>query len=220
MPPISSKLPHCHMSTSLSDDAEVEVVMQIIEMTLMLAGYCDSFEAALDIFEVGIATREDRGIGARWQFVACRDAAMTMYHYGWTLAKIRSLLGQAPETITRTDPIALKEAENDFKALNPLYIKLRHAVAHAAEAEVGPKSKQNYATNSIGDYINIVGDGKIMLAGSLVGRSYVWTFEGKTIELPMIPATLHALVDVTARVYDALDTNPFRDRGSAQPRTQ
>lgn len=186
--------------------------MRIKEMTFMLAGYCDSLEAALDIFEVGLAMREERDIGKRWLFVACRDAAMTMYHYGWTLAKIRGLLGQAPQTMAAVDPKALKHAEKDFIALNPLYIKLRHAVAHDAEAQVGPKSHENYTTRSIGNHFNIEGDGKIMLAGSLMGRTYAWTVEGDLIELPMVPATLHSLVDVTTRVYNALDTNPFRNR--------
>lgn len=123
-------------------------------------------------------------------FVAARDAAMTVYNFGWTLkTSIPDNLRRCPTFAKKADQELLRGARRDFEKNFKDHASLRHAVGHAAELmQNTDKFKKNAAGGGI-------------VQCNLEYRSLVYTIDGKRVALPITNETLTTLDSIAERTY-------------------
>jgi hypothetical protein len=72
----------------------------------------------------------------RWSGMAGPDAAITVFHFGKTLAAIRSGLSGLPSVKGKVNHSKLRAAAKRFRQEFPDFEQIRHAVGHRAELTV------------------------------------------------------------------------------------
>src|SRR5262245_13588954 len=82
-----------------------------------------------------------------WQFIAARDAAMTVYHFGIILHAIRSQLGRYPTLLAAVNTKKIKEAYTRFLHAFPRAELIRHCIAHTADTQA---DAQEIVNNRVG----------------------------------------------------------------------
>ncbi len=122
---------------------EYDLIMPIsIQLNFLTIYTLVDFRAALDL--IAYCEREMRrearngnalAVGGyfRQAYVPARDGAMTIYHFGTALARIRNGVGLSPSLRDRVYSDELKEAQKLFDRLFPHYVRLRHGVAHFSD---------------------------------------------------------------------------------------
>jgi hypothetical protein len=125
-----------------SDEMEAATVVSILLNQMTMHVLVD-FNAALDLYDhcercyIEAVARGDRFNAngfARQSYVPARDGAMTIYHFGETLADIKGRVGLIPNMRRRVFTDELKLAQQQFKSHFPSYTALRHGVAHISIA--------------------------------------------------------------------------------------
>ena len=172
-----------------------------------LASYTDDFAAALELFDMASkdvpqlfasfdsSPEEKRAIDTkrRWCFIAAKDGAMTVYHFGQTLDLIRGGLGDCPTLRAMIDTDVLKEVDKRFKRKFPFYERLRHAVAHQSIVSKAP-------------YMAVVrsdGSGRLIITGSLSGRRFISVWKEHRVEYEISDPTLKELASMRDCVFTA-----------------
>jgi hypothetical protein len=182
-----------------------------------LEDFTISFMAAAELFEVNLYDSLFQPDGAykkralSWMWVACRDGAMSIYHFGKALEGIMSYLGQCPTVLEMTDRKLVRVARKRLRELFPNFEAVRHAVAHAGELMNDPETKRRHAVKADNlklleglsvqsDSLNIA---QVNIVQVLSGRKFTNTFEGKVQSYEISRETLDALIDVKRIFYSA-----------------
>lgn len=148
-----------------------------------------------------------------WAFIACRDAAMTFYHFYEAMSGAKETL-KACKTISRSvDHARLDQAIKLFEGSFPSYADLRHAVAHSAEMfNISKKTKMHMMKQDL-DLGGIKIEGSSALYQEiLVEHRFSTSRYGVEISLEMSVASLVMLRRVAEEFYAAfgppLDQTP------------
>ena len=172
-----------------------------------LAGYVEDFAAALELYEVSTkavghlmvpfdGTEDEtraRNIKRRWRFIAAKDGAMTIYHFGETIDAVRGGLGNCKTLRAMVNTDKLKEADKHFDKAFPNYVKLRHSVAHQAIVAKAP-----YMAMSRSD-----GTGQTIITGTLIDRRFISVWNGHRVEYEISEPSLSELATIRGEIFDA-----------------
>ena len=85
---------------------------------------------------------------SRWPAIPIRDGALSIYHFGMSMAGIRNKLGLCPTLHGLVDTDKFREADRAFRGAFPRIELLRHAIAHAAE-ETPKLLKQGHSSGVV-----------------------------------------------------------------------
>jgi hypothetical protein len=99
-----------------------------------LAHFVEQFASALDLYDYSRSLTFGARGAHSWMFIAGRDGAMAIYHFGMAMKGIRTSLGkQCPTLLDLADRTKLRSAKKSLKDMVPNFEDVRHAVAHAGE---------------------------------------------------------------------------------------
>jgi hypothetical protein len=126
-----------------------------------------------------------------WNDMAGRDAAMTVFHFGKTLAAIRSGLNDLSTLKGDVEHARLRAAAKRFRQDFPISEKTRHGTGHRAELTASVNSlRENLAS---GEFI----------WGRLKDRKYTVTFAGGHRTLAIDHRTRDNLAEIANEVFAA-----------------
>jgi hypothetical protein len=172
-----------------------------------LAQFSLDFEAALDLLDVAehklkeslkVDLEWGEAIHAqRWPFVPARDAAVTLYQFGWTVSvSIPDALRRCPTLTAKVDHPKLKAARRTFGDNFKTHHLLRHAVGHAAEIFQTHEDVQRHA--AVSKRVN----SRAFMRGNLFDRTLVYTIEGKEVSVAITRETLAKLERLTTETFE------------------
>lgn len=157
--------------------------------------FTEKFHAALQLFDYSkdhirkIPPQERRDnpeykMFRNWLFLACRDGAMTIYHFAKTLTGIRGRLNEVPTFASKLKHHELKIAEKLFKSKFPDFENMRHALAHIAELI---ETKEAFEANAFSGSsrgvtsVDMKDVKNIMITEDLMDRTFTMTIEGRLV---------------------------------------
>ncbi|MEH2522038.1 hypothetical protein V1279_007611 [Bradyrhizobium sp. AZCC 1610] len=126
-----------------------------------------------------------------WNGMAGRDAAMTVFHFGKTLAAIRSGLNSLPSIIDDVEHTRLRAAAKRFRQDFPNFEKTRNGTGHRAELTA--------SVNSLSEHL---AGGEFIFDG-LEDRTYTITYEGSHRTLVIDHQTRGNLAETANEVFAA-----------------
>ena len=188
---------------------------------MLLANTVDAFKSALEIFtyankEIASAGFTTAACNSGWRFVAARDGAMSLYHFGRSAEATKTLLKSCPTVIAEVDPIKLKLAVEPFNRSFPRWVKLRDGVAHAGEIlKSVEEARTNILKEAYEDTGMSISPGGWSL-GNLSGEKYTVGWKGKMFSYPINSESLGILIDVAESICDVF--RQFGQAGRAQER--
>lgn len=185
-----------------SNLADLEIFISNFQGAVRLFDFCEMHLSRLPN-DAPPNVRQDL---TAWQFIACRDGAMSIFHLACTLEACLDLRG-ARTWRERLDAPNLRIARRLFGARFPHYRNIRHAVAHAGEMFSTTESIKRHAIQGRHEFSGMrviaLGGARIIVRNSLMFRQYSTTFLGKLLSYEMSGRSLDHLIDITARVYEA-----------------
>lgn len=163
-----------------------------------MEGQCQNVVADVALFE--FCNREPEAHLREWPFLAGRDGAMSLRNFKEAIATVRGLLGRCPSICGDVDATMLREAERRFDLHFPRVEKLRHSVAHP-EHYSNPKIKMSTdeAISKPGAQL----PPGVIIQGALIGRTFVCTINGLTVEWEISDASALVLIDITRTAFAA-----------------
>jgi hypothetical protein len=186
-------------------EEEHEAALQVTTALRAMMFYQHDFRAALALFDFSRAEIErtrgtddlDRSFVSEWTFLAGRDGAMSIFHFGKSIKIINNALGKCPTVRRLMDESELKRGRKLMQQLFPNFESVRHSIAHSAElmkdtsrhVVTGPYEKGNLRIES-----GAVMFGRNCFIGD--GRTFFNTFEGEIQTYDLSPATLDGLQSV------------------------
>lgn len=192
---------------SLSEPEEYEAG-HLWDLLDELAQFTLDFEAALDLLDVAERMHRDVFAGdpewgpatqaGRWPFVPARDAAVSLYQFGWTLTtSIPDALRRCPTLMAKLDTTALREIRRQFQDAFSTHHLLRHAVGHSAElAQTREHIAKNAATSK-------QFGGRLFQRGKLLNRTLSYTIKGTEASVAITRETLAVMKRLTTETFDA-----------------
>lgn len=180
-----------------------------------LSSYLKNFEAAVSLFDFCIqAIQSQRGIDPqinvhgmaslhRWQLIAGRDGAMTIYHFAKTMTAIRAGMSKCSSFRQLVNHDILRAATKLFEQLFPDFEGIRHAVAHTAElVRTAEATKMNSFTGSCaGSALNFDEADRLMLRSVLLNRQFTLTWNAKLLSYDVSRQTTELLARVLQQLY-------------------
>lgn len=172
-----------------------------------------SFREALDLFDhalkrrnaisgVSVALGDQRRTDLRmsrivrmqrWQTIAARDGAMTIWHFFMNLKAIDKILHlQCPDLLAALPQVRLKLIANLRKTHFKDYADVRHAVGHKAELR-GTREIQR--KNAL--------DGWIMFSDQILDRTFYTCIGGRVVHYDVSEGTLCLLRQILNELYAA-----------------
>lgn len=222
--------PHIHVLGLPENErrAASQIQMQLHD----LAAKGRDFEAAVALFQhsmlapalkrAGVPINPDTTPWARyWPYIAARDGAMTIYHFGMAIQLISRNFATCPTLLSLVDRKYLRMARRRMNEVFPRFEIIRHAVAHSTEIM---NQQSIHGTHSIsGPYeiapgINVGPDISLMLGGTLKNQEFLWTVDGKLQSYEISKATLDGMTDVRIDIYAAF--SPAESKTLAMARGQ
>lgn len=192
-------------------EAERETVHEIGIWLYMLDSFVADFYAAIELFdysEIHLKPGFENipatpppspsmrpNFPMKWEFIAARDGAMTIYHFKKTMKAIRGSVGAAPSLLEQVDTEKLKLASNLLDSYFPRADKLRDLVAHAAETTIKP-----FAPNTTNEQRP-----NVLVLHSLAGRRYTSDYRGETFSYELSEASMGKLNSVKLRIFEGFD---------------
>lgn len=180
--------------------------------TLALAEYLKDIDAAFQLFDEAKA-RGNQQPWDRWQMIAGRDGAMSIYHFSQTLLSIRSGMKGCPKFSSLVDHDQIKKSRKRFAKSFPVAEHMRHAIAHSADMML---SLEKFSINLLqpSEKVHFAEDiGATVVKNYAVGKKFGTTFEGKLITYEISPEVRDELLEILAGVYSAfsqVDINPLK----------
>jgi hypothetical protein len=204
---------------------EHEAVHHLQQLLFTLDEHAQNFQAAVAMFELAQRTpfvlnqqlthfvpEENqlnlfRQMQMRWRFIAARDGAMTIFHFGKTMEAIRSNGLRPCHTIrSMIQYQPLRTANKLFNNSFPHFEKLRHSIAHAAELSGKLKSINQHSVKGF------------FMQNVLSGNIFSQTYEGKTFSYKLSQTSLQHLITVRDQVFSVfLPFDPFFTRIGNRP---
>lgn len=182
--------------------------------------YIRQFSSALDLYNSLVISpmaemrndteRANRRKHIDWKYVAARDGAMSIFHFGKTIEGTRSSFHHVPAIKEHVDHDILREAKKDFDKNFPMYIKMRHALAHAGELTSTPKSHDNNTIKGSASKAGIVFGPEAeggMVTNSLHNHQYISTYKGEMISYMVTQQSLDFMIDAFKSFIEAFGIN-------------
>ncbi|MCL6729322.1 hypothetical protein [Sphingomonas hankyongi] len=148
----------------------------------------NEIEAALALFDyAGKLVTYDADVRqpeiGRWQFIAARDGAMQLYHFGQALKAINGLLARDLSIAKHVKTKLLRDAQTRFDTAFPHWHEVRQGAAHLADFSKTPDRVSGHAAPvSQIPFIEFRGgdpNTPIYAANNLHGCTYSCTVEGE-----------------------------------------
>jgi len=138
-----------------------------------------------------------------WQLIACRDGAMTIYHFAKAMDGANTWAKTCPTMSPLIDHAHLKNA---FKLLGSYFANfeaVRHAVAHSSELIKNRKwiDEHSFTGSYQSENINLVNVNKLVMRNVIEGRTFTSTFNGSIQSYEMSQATLDKLSEIATEFY-------------------
>lgn len=191
--------------TSGLSEAEEYEALHLWDLVDGLGRYAEDFEAAVEMLDIAerllhqsfdVEDREQGLYAARRVYVPARDAAVTVYQFGWTLKhSIPDALRRCPTLSAKVSHETLKAARREFDDGFKTHQLLRNAVGHAAELSQTREAMERNASR------NRAGTGGFFEQGNLYNRTLTYTIDGKVASLPITRDTLGTLVAITRKTF-------------------
>ena len=176
-------------------------------LILDLDKYACNFEAAINLFEFARAEALTAGHNqaVQWSFIAARDGAMTIYHFGQALQHMRNTLGLCPTVKSLVDPRVLRLAGKKFNSRFRDYESLRHAVAHSGDFwRQGVDVIRNAMKKlRVGPFVLVSKNAHVVIRESLLDRRFTTTIEGRQVSYEISGETLKNLVGIKDEIFSA-----------------
>lgn len=149
--------------------------------------------------------RDEHEMMREWPFVAARDGAMTIYHFGRARDGIHETLGSCPVLRGRVDIKKLREASKLFSENFPDYVDIRHAVAHREETKHTPKAIKRHALRGVNvpGLVETNNNLTMIFTGNLIGRNFTSAWEGKLLSYEVSGAVIIKMEAVRSAYYEA-----------------
>lgn len=195
---------------AISDENEQYHSMVLILNLTSLNGYVNDYAGAIglhthteglrrDVLAVGQADmltfNRNMHMLKLWDEMAGREAAMTVFHLGKSLAAIRATMKDAPTVRADTDHNALREAAKLLEREFPNYELARHAAGHRAEAMASFDTLKKHAVD--------LGDRQQFIPGVVQDHTYVATFEKRELRVNLTENSRLKLAQVVSLIYSA-----------------
>ena len=150
---------------------------------------------------------------ARWIYLAGRDGALTIYHFGIACDGIRQSLAGCPTLRAKVDTTALRAAVRDCRKHFPNSEVIRHSIAHAADKVRSPQTFQEHSFSGsfkLGD-LDIDDKKGITVTHAFVGQSFFNSWKGKIHSYELSPATLHKLMAIKNAIWDRFEPEALQE---------
>jgi hypothetical protein len=149
----------------------------------------------------------DQKMRDAWRDIAFRDAAHTIYHFGYVLDGLVKCTYRCPALMGSIDLAKLKAAQPLFEKCFPKAARTRNAIAHAGEFLQSP---EKLAENKL-FYAGKIDLGGIVIEGVTVsptgsmstGFHYYATFKSDVVVVELSPAKYDQMIEICGIVYDA-----------------
>lgn len=136
-----------------------------------------------------------------WQFVAGRDAALTIYHFGWAIDGVNNASSKCKSLFPLIDNDLRRKARRLFDDNFPRNAAMRHAVAHSAE--FANKPDEHAYSGPYREPGVIIEDVQEMNWNSLNNRTFSLTFEGEIFAFDITAETAAILRQSTVALFSA-----------------
>ena len=204
--PIVSE-PSPRLITTGFEKKEREATSSLVRSLGDLDNYVRDFHAALTLFDFA----EPQWLNAeqdhvkQWSFIACRDGAMTIYHFGQTFQHIRAALGSCPTINSLVDSQHLRLTNKKFESQFPDFEGLRHAIAHASDLwkNVSSFARNAFTGKLTGPLVVAAKGGRIAMRNNLINRQFSTTFETRLVSYEISAETLNRLISLKNEFYSA-----------------
>src|SRR4051812_35353274 len=146
-PSTSADRPPTINIAALPPEEQIITAWEISNGLRNLSRYCRGFQIAMSLFDFSKAETvrfEADGIKPslpfqEWMYLAGRDAAITIFHFGKAISIIRrTIFDNCPELAAKLDESEFQKVISFFKKRFPRWEGIRHTVAHAAEMALDP----------------------------------------------------------------------------------
>ncbi|MDX0478743.1 hypothetical protein GOC75_12265 [Sinorhizobium medicae] len=165
-----------------------------IEGELMSLGrYVGDFGSAVSLFN--FCNQFGLDVTSRWQFVAARDGAMSIYHVAKAIEGIRACFRDCPTYKEAVDHSKLREAAKELHVTFPGYDQLRHAIAHNAELRRNVEHASKNATQGPFEDFGVAIDAgsSVSIGNGLNGNKFFTSIEGVMASYEISYGSLRAL---------------------------
>lgn len=221
-------------------EGERRITAHLVRSLAALDGRLDDFAAALSLF--GDTGRRLRAMGGdprasanhpeheafwddlaelgRWQVVAARDGAMTIFHIAKTMQGIRRSVARHPVLRNGVDHGKLRSANKMFRRAFPSFEGIRHGIAHSAEMDRSPEHHDaNAFAGPRPEGWPRAGEHDVVLrTGDLEGARFSLTWEGSVLSYEISGATMAALREIAAEFFGGFPGLGARRAGFKPPR--
>lgn len=141
---------------------------------------------------------------SEWMSMAARDGAMSIYHFGNTLAAVWQVAKSVPVLATNIDFDTIRLANREFREAFPRYEAIRHTVSHAADFQRSGKEYRKHARSGPLTTKNVSATADISLSGSLLQRTFVVDYEGASYAYEITHETAAKVRRARLQVYSSL----------------
>lgn len=157
-------------------ECERQQVNSILILLGSLNSLIEAFQADLELFDYA---EQNPAVRMAWSSVACRDAAMTLWHFGDALKFIQRALKKCPSLKTQHKGRALKAAIDRFWAALPFANEVRHATAHQVGQIATPEHRK----------LNSLRGARVLLNNCRIGRKVMYSKAGREVSFEISGAT-------------------------------
>jgi hypothetical protein len=186
----------CH-NLSPAENAEAGHIDWLL---LLLDIYVRQFQTALDLFTHAEALiRKDLSSHTRfqgWLFIAARDAALTIYHFGHVLQATRGRIRRCPTLKPFYRAQSMRLAHKLYEANFGHIERIRHAIGHTGEMISTPENLKR-----------MQGGGQdrqpSLIISHLSNRKFQTTHDGELFSFEIADETLKMLERITGLAYEA-----------------
>lgn len=151
--------------------------------------HIEGFAAAVAIYDFSIALPNN---APEWKFVAGRDGAMTIYHFGVVIEGIRKSLAVARTLGQSVNHDIIRDAQKKFRLAFPDATKLRDGVSHIAEKM---KTTDLHKEHSI--------RGALTITDAYVGRVFIISWEGDSVTYEVSESSLRCLQEIRDSIWSS-----------------
>jgi len=186
-----------------------------------LETYADSFSHAVDLFESVSATIQELPANgpptadhirehvmriSNWKFIAARDGAMMLYHFGKVRKEVPSLIRRSKPLTARIDLERLGRAGRMFEEGFKDWALVRKQVAHLGDfGKTAERRAEHYVTGEVNTgTIHSAEGNSVYIAGSLHGCTYSATVEGRVVQYNCSRATVAKLAAVLEEHFELI----------------
>jgi len=128
-----------------------------------------------------------------WKLVACRDAAMNVYHFGNALdALLKRYFTSAWKD--KADSAVLRTLQPEFEREFPGWALIRNAVGHRAQLYKSPAEAQRHTT-----------PGNLWYQENIINRTFQMTWEGTVVSCELSPEKSRKLEEIFINALRAFE---------------